>query len=188
MTDHLEVKQHPLYFWAIVAEGQLLNDLTLLKQLAADEFGSQRALRSPAHITLIRPIRLSPEKLATTRQFIQKIAAETNSFHIQLNGINGFPPRVVYVDVDLNPALNALQHDLMLAFQEHQLIKTSTVNIFHPHVTLAFRDLSADQYEPALRFFDKMNLNFTMSAHAITRLRHHPDGWQIEESVGLGVR
>lgn len=177
---------HPLYFWAIVAEGQLQNDLTSLKQLAADQFGSKHALRSPAHITLIQPIRLAPEQLTLTRQLIRKIAGTVNPFHIQLNGISGFPPRVVYVHVEQQEDLNALQHQLMLAFQDNDLLKSTGLHAFRPHVTLAFRDLNADQYEPALLFFDRMNLNFMWFAHSIVRLRHHPDGWQIEESVALG--
>ncbi len=185
MTTRQNVNQHSLYFWAIVAEGHLLNELTTLKQLAADQFGSQHALRSPAHITLIQPIRLSPEKLASTSSFIQKIAGERNPFHIQLKGIRGFPPKVVYVDVDRNQELQALQHELMCAFNEHKLLKSGTLKSFQPHVTLAFRDLSEDRYEAALHFFDKMNLNYEWTAQRISRLKHHPDGWQIEESVNL---
>lgn len=185
MTAHQETKHHPLCFWAIVAEDPLLHELTILKQQAADRFGSQHALRSPAHITLIQPIRLSPEKLALTSPIIQKIAGELNPFRVHLNGVSGFPPRVVYVDVVPHSELNALQYELRKAFQEYQLIKATSQSSFHPHVTLAFRDLSEDRYDEALHFFDQMDLNFMWSVQCITRLRHHANGWQIEESVDL---
>ena len=88
-----------LYFWALVAKEPNQSKITRLKEEAAHRFHSSRALRSPAHITLIPPLRLSPAQLESLQEDFCEVALCTPPFNLDLTGVNGFPERVVYIHV-----------------------------------------------------------------------------------------
>lgn len=176
-----------LYFWAIVAEGHAQTELTRLKQLASNQFGCHHALRSPAHITLIPPIRLTAAKCDELTPAIRQVAERIQPFQVRLKGINGFAPRVVYVDVQPCNQLDQLQERLLAAFDLHDLIKNDSLNPFRPHVTLAFRDLHEDQYDVVLEFFRGMEICFDWSVFRLSRLHYHMDGWKIDQYWTLGT-
>ncbi len=99
-------------------------EFTHLKHIARDRFHSQRALRSPAHITLIPPLRVSEPDCQLLERKIASIAHHTEAFELEIDGVNGFPPRVIYADVIQHQELTALYQQMNSAFQENQLIPT----------------------------------------------------------------
>jgi 2'-5' RNA ligase len=130
------------YFLAIVIPEPILAQIEDIKLGLQKEYGITSGLRSPAHITLHRPFVWKEEK---ETELIKKLGKFnfTNSFKLQLTNYNWFEPRVIYIDVMSNPTLNELHQGLKkYAKQELNLFnEVDDKRGFHPHITIAFRDL-----------------------------------------------
>ena len=130
------------YFLAIVIPEPILGQIEGIKLELQKDYGLTGGLRSPAHITLHRPFVWKEEK---ETELIQKLGKFnfTNSFTLQLTNYNWFEPRVIYIDVLPNSTLNELYQGLKkYAKQELKLFnEVNDKRGFHPHITIAFRDL-----------------------------------------------
>lgn len=159
-----------------------------MKELAWNRFHSRRALRSPAHITLVPPLRLSEQDRDVIENRITSIAAHTPRFDLCIRGVNGFPPRVIYADVMPHPTLMDLHHEIQSVLEQEKIGNSLKVYPFRPHVTLAFRDLAPDRYPDALSFFQELDLQFHWPVHRISRLRHYQDHWKVDHAVYLHIQ
>lgn len=145
------------YFLAIVIPSPLFDKAEGVKQQLFTEHNLKGALRSPAHITLHRPFEWKEEK---ENELIEKLVAFKfdKTFEIMLNNFSFFEPRVIYVDVVANEALNAL-HDALKKYAKKELKlfnEFDDLRGFHPHITVASRDLKkAKFYELQPEFRNK---------------------------------
>src|SRR6218665_3901749 len=147
------------YFIAIVIPPPLFEQTEALKEELMRLYGLKGALRSPAHITLHRPFEWKEEKeeelIARLREFRFK-----ESFRITLQDFAFFEPRVIYVDVKQNDILFEL-HGQLKRFAATRLGLLNEVNDlrgFHPHVTIAFRDLKKPRFYELKPEFEKRQL------------------------------
>ncbi len=139
-----EVKK---YFIAIVIPEPLMARVEGIKQQLYHSHGLKGALRSPAHITLHRPFEWKEEKETELIEKLKTCSFE-KEFIITLKNFDFFEPRVVYVDVVVHPVLIDL-HQRLKDFARMELKMLNEVNDlrgFHPHVTIAFRDLKKRQF------------------------------------------
>ena len=135
------------YFIAIVIPSPFLEKIETVKDELFREHHLKGALRSPAHITLHRPFEWKEEK---ETQLIDALKSfiHTSSFEIKMEGFECFEPRVIYVNVLQNDTLDLLQRKLTaLAKRQLQLFnQAEDERGFHPHVTVAFRDLKKPKF------------------------------------------
>lgn len=130
------------YFLAIVIPEPFQSRIEAVKQELFEAHHLKGALRSDAHITLHRPFEWKEEK---EPELIDKLGTFKfdRSFTIELNNFSFFEPRVIYVDVLPNEPLFEL-HRLLTSFVKRELRLFNEADDergFHPHVTVAFRDL-----------------------------------------------
>ncbi|MDI1354036.1 MAG: 2'-5' RNA ligase family protein [bacterium] len=130
------------YFLAIVIPEPLFTKVEEVKHSLLESHGLKGALRSPAHITLHRPFEWKEEK---EKLLIEKLGEFKNSgkFFVELKGFAFFEPRVIYVNVVGNESISLL-HNELARFAQKELKLLNEINDlrgFHPHVTVAFRDL-----------------------------------------------
>ena len=130
------------YFIAIVLPEPFQNEIEEIKHWLYSEYGLKGALRSPAHITLHRPFEWKEEK---ENVLIEKLNAFNfdAQFKLDLKDFDFFEPRVVFVNVLQNQALTEL-HSRLRSYAQKELKLLNEINDlrgFHPHVTVAFRDL-----------------------------------------------
>ncbi|HQQ93040.1 MAG TPA: 2'-5' RNA ligase family protein [Bacteroidia bacterium] len=130
------------YFLAIVIPEPFYSEVEDLKQDLYRRFGLKGALRCPAHITLHRPFVWQEDKeeklIRTLNQF-----QSGRHFELGLQNFSFFAPRVIYIDVIQNPELDNLHQNLLrFAKRELHLFNEADDNRgFHPHLTIASRDL-----------------------------------------------
>ncbi len=174
------------YFIAIVPPEPLLAQLFEIKKNIADKYQTKGALRSPAHITLHMPFswdETKEEKLITALNNFQF----REEFKINLKNFHCFEPRVVFIDVEKNEALNNLQQ---------QLVKHAKVNLqlfnqsddmrgFHPHITVAFRDLKKQQFYKVWKEYQSKNLSETFTCNSFSLLKHVNDKWEVYKEFKL---
>jgi 2'-5' RNA ligase len=179
--------QAPLYFIAWVAESPVQEEVTGLKRQVETQFGSRHALKAPAHITLLPPFRADAQKIGTVIDRLQEICVEFRPFSMVLDGIDTFDPRVIFIAVDQDHSLHALYRRL-----ERNLLpivtngkKKQFQRPFHPHMTIANRDLTEQMFYQAREFFIDLEYQREVTVSAVTILRHDGRTWDEWREIPL---
>jgi 2'-5' RNA ligase len=144
------------YFMAIILRGKALEDAEKIKESLGSEFGLKGALRSPSHITLHRPFEWSEEKENILREKLRSFRSPP-PYSILLQGFDAFPRRVVFVAVKADQALYE-HYTALKKFAKSELgLLNEWVDErgFHPHVTVAFRDLKPKLFQPVVDFLTR---------------------------------
>lgn len=181
---------HPMdfekYFIAIVIPEPYLGQITRIKEYVADTFKSKGALRSPAHITLHLPFRWKPEK---ENELIEKLGELDfgRSLHVKLKDFACFEPRVLFVDVEPNETLNDLQGAVVKHVKETLNLFNEVGNRrgFHPHVTIAFRDLKKEQFRQAWEHFKKEQFAAEFNCTHFSLFKYGPGKWEVYREFPL---
>jgi 2'-5' RNA ligase len=166
------------YFLAIVIPQPQQAEIEKIKTSLLDEHGLKGALRSPAHITLHRPFEWKSGKENMLIDRLRDFRFD-KAFDIQLKDFGAFEPRVIYVNVLQNETLGKL-HPNLKRFAQKELRLMNEVNdlrAFHPHVTIAFRDLRKNRFEAIWEEFRnrKFDASFSCGGFSLLRLE---DRWQ----------
>ncbi|OQP53733.1 RNA 2',3'-cyclic phosphodiesterase [Niastella populi] len=175
-----------LYFIAIVAPEAINNQVLEWKQYMLQTFHCRVALKSPAHITLIPPFQLPGTKHHELEEVLPEFAARQPRFPIQLKNFAAFKPRVIYVHVQPNTHLSGLQARLEAYLIQTDFPIKKEDRPYHPHVTIANRDLQAADFPIAWQHFQQRPYEASFVAHAISLLRHNGQTWEVANSFPLG--
>lgn len=170
------------YFIAIVPPEPILREIQDLKQSIFEIYGTKGALRSPAHITLHMPFSYDADREYYLIEKLQEFRF-VPKFDIKLSNFSCFEPRVIYIAVESNPILFDLQKQLVMHVKRQlQLFNQSDdLRGFHPHVTVAFRDLKKQTfYEVWDSYKDKIySAEFTCCSFYL--LKHQEQKWLIHK-------
>lgn len=173
------------YFIAIVLTGELLEKAERIKQELFDRYGLKGALRSPAHITLHRPFQWKEEK---EQQLIETLSEFKHpaTFTLQLNNFNCFEPRVIYIDVQKKDELNDLHKKLtnFAASKLNLLNEAEDMRGFHPHVTVAFRDLKKNMFTEIWQEFKTRGFTGTIDVSSLSLLKLESK-WEIYKNFSI---
>ena len=169
----------PLTLLAILPSEEISEKVKDWKSFMLQEYGCKVALKSPAHITLIPPFHVSKENTDQLKTFMQPFAEHFKTFSIALHHFSTFPPRVIFVKVVENETLSQVKEDL-----EEELISAgfpikTEQRAFHPHITIANRDLQKKDFKPAWEMFSSKTYHADFVADAITILQHDGVQWNI---------
>ncbi|MER3493419.1 MAG: 2'-5' RNA ligase [Mastigocladus sp. ERB_26_2] len=175
-------KSQTLFFIALLPPQEIQDYANQIKQHFALHYASRHAQKSPPHITLQPPFEWSDQNLPVLEACLQEFASSQNPIPITLNGYGAFVPRVIYINVVRSPELLALQANLMthLANQLGIVDKVSQTRPFAPHMTVAFKDLTRQNFRAAWPEFEKRELSFEFTADNLTLLRHDGKLWQVK--------
>lgn len=172
------------FFIALLPSQAIQDYANEVKQVFADRYDSRAALKSPPHITLQPPFAWSPEALPVLKQSLSEFATQLMPLAITLSGFSAFPPRVIYINVIKSPALLALQTAL-IAHMEQALGVVDTAlktRSFTPHLTVAFHDLTQQNFDCAWLEFQQRPLQFEFTATQLTLLQHDSQQWSVNEA------
>ena len=169
-----------LYFIAVIPTDPVLNDAQNWKEYFANTYNSKASLNSPPHITLHMPFKCKLKKEQALIESLTSVAMQTSPFDLGIHGFDAFPPRAIFLKVRKNENLTQLNHDI------HQVMKTQ-FNIFNadyrnhpfkPHITLAFRDLKKDKFEPAWQEFGSKPYHEGSLVDQFWLLKHDGKKWE----------
>lgn len=177
-----------LYFVGILPPEEIASEIQEMKYDIRDHYGSSHSLNAPPHITLLSPFRSSKEDLWLLSDVLKEVAENHQPFSLQLKNFDCFKPRVVFVDLISAKALKNLQSDLEQAIRNHdrEFAYRYEKRPFHPHITLAFKDLSTDQFEQLWEDFKHRNYEATFSCSSICLLKHQDKKWTVVQEFLLG--
>jgi 2'-5' RNA ligase len=167
-----------LVYYALIPESPVQDQITAFKLEAAQRFGTLKALNSPAHLTLIPPRRLDALALDRYDEVVRQVSDAISAFSLACQGFAAFPPRVIYVHVLANEDLLNLNTRIWEQLYRSGLTARQEGPRFHPHMTVAFRDLNPQQYAVAWPFFQNQSYQAEWQAEGVWRLLHRGGRWE----------
>ncbi|MGB5652238.1 MAG: 2'-5' RNA ligase family protein [Robiginitalea sp.] len=171
-------KRH--YFIALVPESPLRDTVDGFKREIKRRYGAAHALKSPAHITLQMPFHWLESKEPLLEKCLREFAAHQTRVMVNLNGFDCFAPRVLFVKVEDHLPLQQLQHGLKKALiSQLSFLEPQRDSKFHPHMTIATRDLSASDFKAAWEAFQSRKFQASFCADSLFLLKHNGKTWDL---------
>ncbi len=168
-----------LYFLAIIPPQPIFDEVLQFKQYFATHHNSKAALKSPPHITLHMPFKWQLRKEEQLIDYLNKFNPSVADFNISLKNFDCFEPRVIFVDVLENKNLRILQKELSKYVRRNLKIQNADYKDrgFHPHMTVAFRDLKKTEFKVAWEKFNEEKYNADFKCDGFTLLKHNGKHW-----------
>lgn len=175
------------YFIAIVPHEKLCDEIVAIKQDFADNYNSKGALRSPAHITLHMPFLWKEEKEEKLINQLSGFKFDSQSFEIALNNFSRFAERVIFIDVEKNETLTQLQKQLVRHVKQmlNLFNQDEDMRGFHPHITVAFRDLKKEQFAKAWQVYKEKEFKAAFDCSSFALLKHDGKCWNVYKTFPL---
>lgn len=177
-----------LYFFALLMPFNIAADADEIKREFADRYESSRALRSPAHITIIPPFFANDEFEKSVENKVKVFTKAIEPFNVKLNGFGEFNHKVIFVEVEKNEALQTFYTAFSSFFTGLGFELTSMNKFFHPHITVAFRDLTEENFDKAWPEFQKREFINAFSASSIHLLKHTNETWTVMKEFRFGEK
>lgn len=176
-------KSKSLFFVALLPPQEMQDQATEIKQYFAERYHSRHALKSPPHITLQPPFEWHPDNIEGLEAVLRDFATTQKGVPITLSGFAAFAPRVIYINVLKTPELLALQSELMSQMEAALGIvdPVSKKRPFAPHMTVAFKDLTRQNFKAAWPEFQDKPLQFEFTGTHLTLLMHDGKRWNIKQ-------
>lgn len=176
-----------MYFLAVIPPEPIYTEALEIKQLFAKEYNSKAALKSPPHITLHMPFRLKPEREALLSEALNEVAKKTEAIPIHLEGFDHFNQRTVFMNVLENEKLEELFKAIMKTMKVNFNIFNAEYKDrgYHPHLTVAFRDLKKEQFKQAWPSFEDRPLSYTFAVTKFSLLKHNGKYWEVYKDFEL---
>lgn len=171
-----------LFFIALLPSSEIQDYANQIKQYFAEKYASRHAQKSPPHITLQPPFEWQDADVPALEECLGDFASSRESVPITLSGFAAFAPRVIYINVVRSPELLRLHADLMAHLESNLGIvdKVGKTRPFAPHMTVAFKDLTKQNFKAAWSEFEKRELYFEFTASNLTLLLHDRRRWNIK--------
>jgi 2'-5' RNA ligase len=166
------------YFIALIPPEPLESDIMKIKEELAAKYQTRGALRSPAHITLHMPFEWKTIKEIKLTEILSAFRFEKPP-EIELPGYSCFEPRVLFIDVKRNEQLINLQKELVFHVKSNLNIfnQYDDKRGFHPHLTIAFRDLKKDAFYQAWDSLKEKEFQGKFTASSFHLLRMNGNNW-----------
>ena len=169
-----------MYFIAIVAPEDIDQQVLKWKNFFKDRYDCSAALKSPAHITIIPPFWMNEELENDLIDSIREFSIAKTEFEIALKDFAAFKPKVIFVDIVKSKILNGLYQSFSdFIFSQNKFPIKKEDRPFHPHVTLATRDLYKKAFQEAWEIFSNKKYEALWIVSGISLLRHNKKNWDV---------
>jgi 2'-5' RNA ligase len=173
-----------LYFLAIIPNGKVTGEVTAFKNHIAAHYNSHKALRVMPHITLKAPFNATAPQNGAVMGWFTYLNLKATPFTITLNGFGAFANAhnpVIYVKPENCLPLQQLQQEIINSFQNTfpGIAIQPTERVFSPHMTIAYRDLTFEQFERAWGEFKDKPYFATFEATTVALLQHDGTKWHV---------
>lgn len=175
------------YFIGVLPPKPIYDQVLALKHYFKEHFQSKASLNSPPHITLHMPFQWKEKREGELIETLFNFSTIQSPFELQLKNFSCFEPRVIYIDVERQPRLSELQHLLHKTLQKELNIFNANYKdyAFHPHMTVAFRDLKKQNFYKAWEEFKTKTFNASFKVEEVALLKHDGKIWQAFRSFSF---
>jgi 2'-5' RNA ligase len=170
------------YLIAVIPPEEINEQIRKFQHDIAGRFQSSKALRNIPHITLKAPFQTIHEEHTKVINWFDALQIDVQPFPVALDGFGSFSGSarpVIYVKPVANPVLSSLQKQILQAFSStFPEIKVShTENVFSPHITIAYRDLTPEFYLKAWTEYADMRFNASFQVSSFHLMQLDGKGW-----------
>jgi 2'-5' RNA ligase len=174
------------YFLAIVPAGEIQQAATAVKLELKAKLNVKYALKSPAHITLKMPFSFNEAKEKVLIEKLSNFLSTKKSFRIQVGGTDTFGKRVIFWKIRADSQLAELQADLKnFCKKELNLVDELSDRNYHPHMTIAFKDVKEQDFGEAKLLIENSNINQTLTVCSVELLKRIDHRWSVNHSIPL---
>jgi 2'-5' RNA ligase len=172
------MKSMQKYFLAIVPTDKIEEAATSLKLDLKDQFNIKYALKSPAHVTLKMPFSYNEAKENLLVERLSAFLATKKPFKIQVGGTGTFGKRVIFWKIKAGSELYDLQTDLKtFCKRELNLVDELSDRNYHPHMTIAFKDVKDRDFEDVLNLVSKNQVSRYYQVNELILLKKLDGRW-----------
>jgi 2'-5' RNA ligase len=170
---------HSMYYVAIHCPPEIDKEVTEYKRWMKERFGCVAALKSPAHITLIPPFWLALEEETNLRQTCVSFSGDMPELTIRVNGFSHFNRKVLYAVVTGNTAIEELKKQVEFHFMSSIDVIKKDDRPFHPHITIATRDLKPSDFIKAWDHFSTKEFTASFTTRTISLMKLDAGKWNV---------
>jgi 2'-5' RNA ligase len=183
------MEKESIYFIAIIPPKEICDSITAFRLDFAGRFKSKAALKIIPHITLKAPFKLTADPSEVNRWF-QALTFHSGPFQIELKDFGVFNNKrhpVVFVKPVLNTPLSSLQKEIIRSFRVTypDIQVTENELEFHPHITVAYRDLGYADFSEAWKEYQQKEFRAVFDVDSIALLQHDGRGWNVAHHADL---
>lgn len=177
-----------LFFIALLPPQEVQNYTNEIKQHFAENYNSEAAFKSPPHITLQPPFEWQVDDRQALEQSLSNFTKIQMPVPIILKGFGAFSPKVIYINVIKTPELMMMQKHLMTDLEESLgiIYPHSQDRTFSPHITVAYRDLTKENFRSAWPKFKQRELELKFRVSQLTLLVHNDRRWNVMTEFPFG--
>jgi 2'-5' RNA ligase len=169
-----------MYYMAIVLPEELNKEVLEYKQYMLDKFNCKVGLKSPAHLTIIPPYWMHRDKEAALLSQLDTLCQQEVNFTINTKNFSAFKPRTIFIDVEVDQNLQQFKKTVDRFFLDHKDFGAKVeTRPFHPHITIATRDLYKKSFSEAWTYFEPKEFSTTFPANGLSTLRHNGRSWDV---------
>ena len=168
-----------MYFLGILPADDLQQTVSDLKHHFAREYHSSHALKSPPHITLIPPFHANSDQLSLVEDLVRAKTSKLEPFKVQLHGFGAFKPRVIFIRPKLPSSFAFDRNDLLDDFYQLFPDERRDNRPFHPHMTIAFKDLTPAMFKRAWAEFENKSFYIEFTASSLFMLKYTLGRWLV---------
>ncbi|XZF16501.1 2'-5' RNA ligase family protein [Chitinophagaceae bacterium MMS25-I14] len=131
-----------LYLIALLFPDEANEQVRMIQREIHEKFGPSKSLDKPVHITLVPPFH-APRSFESAHK-MHEVAGAFSPFKLGLDGFGSFDnPKqpVVFIKIAEDQMLQRLYAALKLHWLQHHYPQIHWPHGFHPHVTIAYRDV-----------------------------------------------
>ena len=172
-----------MHYIALVAEEPILTEIAQFKDEMLEQFGCRAAMKSPAHITLIPPFYWSRGMQKILMDTFRGFRSEVEELDIRVNGFGHFKRNVLFAAPEHNVPLLQLQRDCVDYFRPLLGDKIAEKRPFHPHITIANRDLKSEDFDRAWEMFQNRPYIREWTVDKLSLLQHDGSRWQVIDDL-----
>jgi len=170
-----------LYYIGTLCPGAINEKVGAYKQYMQTAYGCRAAQKSPAHLTLVPPFKAEEDLEPLLQEFVTAYNTGIIPFEIQLRNFDHFNKRVLFVDVVPNEELTLLEKNVNLQFSEaFPSIIFRTKPEFHPHVTIATRDIPEHKFDEIWDYFQQQSMDASFTCNSLTVLKLEKGVWEVK--------
>ena len=178
----MKEKKH-LYFIAVIPPDDMCKTITGIKQDFANRFQSKHALKVVPHITLKSPFRLLESLRPGLLEWFRELQITIEPFQQELKDFGCFASNrspVIYINPVANNALLQLHTEVMQQFRKTftQFEPVKAENNYKPHMTVAYRDLSFDEFKKAWSEYENKSFSSIFEVNSFWLLQHVQKKWE----------
>lgn len=169
-----------MYYAAVLCPENINEKIREYKNWMKSQFGCTVALKSPAHITLLPPFWFENDREAELLMALHSFWTELEPFEIRLSGFDHFSQRVLFVSAARNEALKMLKQEMELHFSHlFPGVIEKDLRPFHPHVTIASRDMQRSHFEKAWAYFSKKEFSERFVTDSVALMKLSEGKWKV---------